>query len=109
MFKRIRAWFGAPASASESSRPAAESPPPPRTGGSLIQHSGPSPGPEQAELSPHANEAHLRALEAVLLEQQTILLQQIERFGDYAPPYMILQLDETQQRLAEIQARLAQA
>jgi hypothetical protein len=132
MFKRIRAWFGAPASASESPRPSAESPPPSRTsgvlidfgdnvfsganisfgsiaGGSLIQNIGPAPGLEQVELAPFASEEHLRDLETVLLEQQTILQQQIERFGDHVPQYMILQLNETQRRLAEIQLRLAQA
>jgi hypothetical protein len=133
MFKRIRAWF-APSPAAETTRPTAgvedeDSSRPTGvridfgdnefsganisfgnvTGGSLLQHSGPPPGLEQVEMAPHANEAHLRALEAVLLEQQTILQQQIERFGDHVPPYMILQLIEIQRGLAEIQLKLAQA
>jgi hypothetical protein len=131
MFKRIRARFGASA-ASESARPANESQEPFRSsgvlidfgdnvfsganisfgniaGGSLIQNTGPSPDLGPLELAPDASEEHLRDLEAVFLEQQTILQQQIERLGDHVPPYMILQLNETQRRLAEIQERLAQA
>jgi hypothetical protein len=131
MFKRIRAWFGAPA-ASEFPRPSDEPEGGSGTsgelidsgnngfrganisvgnivGGSIIQ-SSPSPSSlEHVELAPYASEEHLRKLEAVCLEQQTILQHQIERFGDHVPPYMILQLNETQRRLAEIRLRLAQA
>jgi hypothetical protein len=131
MFKRIRSWFGAPA-AGESHRPTGESEGPSGasgvridfgdnvfsganisfgnvTGGSLIQHRGLSPGLDHVELDLYANEERLRDLEAAFLEQQTLLQQQIERFGDDVSPYLILQLNETQRRLAEIQQRLAQA
>jgi hypothetical protein len=130
MFKRIRAWFGASA-AGESSRPADKSEGRSRpsgvridfgdnvfrganisfgsiTGGSLIQSRSSPSALEHVELAPYASEEALRDLEAVFLEQQTILQRQIARFGDHVPVYMILQLNEIQRRLAEIQLRLAQ-
>ena len=130
MFKRIRAWFAAPA-ASEAPRPADESAAPSGsggvlidfgdnvfsganisfgsiTGGSLIQHSGPPPDLEHVGLSPYASEEHLRDLEAVYLKNRTLLRQQIESFGDHVPAHVVWQLNDTERYLSEIELRLAQ-
>lgn len=125
MFKRIRAWFGAPAAAdSEREGPASSAGVlidfgdnvfgganisfGNITGGSLIQHTGPAPGSDRVDPFPYASEAHLRDLEAVYLHNRTLLRQQIERFGDHAPAHLVGQLNETERYLAEIELKLAQ-
>ncbi|HYF63082.1 MAG TPA: hypothetical protein VD886_09745 [Herpetosiphonaceae bacterium] len=127
MFKRIRGWLRQqqPANADPDGEPPATDPARRSgvlidfgtndfsganirignvAGGSLVQG---SPFAEDGALAAHENEEFLRSTAGLLAERRTVLRQQIERFGDHAPVHMVFDLNATERRLVEVEARLA--